>query len=179
MTDCIYVVVTQTGTVLSRILKVITKADYNHVSLSVDPTLNTMYSFGRKNPYNPFWGGYVMESPHFGTFQRFSETEAVVLAVPVPRETKAALQLRLETMYRERKHYRYDTLGLLLAWAQILYVRKNAYYCSTFARDILKEFGLTDDGIFSRFPKPVEFLQLRDGVELYRGKLRCYQKERN
>ena len=80
MNEYVYVVVTQTGTVLSRILKAITHANYNHVSLSVDPTLRTMYSFGRKNAYNPFFGGFVMESPHFGTFKRFSETDAVALS---------------------------------------------------------------------------------------------------
>lgn len=177
MNEYVYVVVTQTGTVLSRILKAITHANYNHVSLSVDPTLRTMYSFGRKNAYNPFFGGFVMESPHFGTFKRFSETDAVVFAIPVSPEMKQRMEERMVTMYRERKNYRYDTLGLLLAAVKIRYVRDNTYYCSSFALDFLKEFGLTDGREFSRFPKPVEFLELRDGEVVYRGKLRLYEEE--
>lgn len=176
MTDHIYIVVTQTGTILSRLLKVITNADYNHVSISSDPALNTLYSFGRKNAYNPFWGGFVKESPHFGTFKRFSETEAVVLSLPVTKEMKENIENRLVEMYQHRREYRYDTLGLLLAWIKILYVRENTYYCSSFVRDFLKEFDLAEEEIFSKFPKPIEFLELRGGEVIYRGKLRLYEK---
>ncbi len=176
MTEHVYIVVTQTGTVLSRLLKIITHADYNHVSLSADPSLGILYSFGRKNPYNPFWGGFVMESPHFGTFKRFSGTEAVVLALPVTPEMRLAMEDRLKEMYENRREYRYDTLGLLLAWIKILYVRQNTYYCSSFVRDFLWEFGLAKDFSFSRFPKPVEFLDLPDGTVIYRGKLRSFEE---
>lgn len=176
MTERIFIVVTQTGTILSRLLKVITHADYNHVSVSADPTLSTLYSFGRKNPYNPFWGGFVMESPHFGTFKRFSETDAVVLSLPVTKEMKEKIETRLSEMYQNRREYHYDTLGLLLAWIKILYVRENTYYCSSFVLDFLKEFDLADDEIFSKFPKPIEFLELRGGEVIYRGKLRLYEE---
>lgn len=27
-----------------------------------------MYSFGRRHPYNPFWGGFVIESPRTGNW---------------------------------------------------------------------------------------------------------------
>lgn len=176
MTESIYIVITQTGTILSRLLKHITHADYNHVSISADPTLRLMYSFGRKNAYNPFWGGFVKESPHFGTFKRFSETEALVLSLPVSKETKEKIEARLSEMYQNRREYRYDTLGLLLAWIKILYVRQNTYYCSSFVRDFLKEFDLVDDSIFSKFPKPIEFLQLQGGEVIYQGKLRLYEE---
>ncbi len=176
MTESVYIVITQTGTILSRLLKRITHADYNHVSVSADPTLNVLYSFGRKNAYNPFWGGFVKESPKFGTFKRFSETEALVLALPVTKETKEKIESRLTEMYQNRRDYRYDTLGLLLAGLKVLYVRENTYYCSSFVRDFLKEFGLADDSVFSKFPKPIEFLQLQGGEVIYRGKLRLYEE---
>ena len=75
----IFIVITQTGTMLSRILKRITGAEYNHASLSLSQDLTRMYSFGRRHPYNPFWGGFVIESPHAGTFRRFSDTTAIIL----------------------------------------------------------------------------------------------------
>ena len=62
----IFIVITQTGTMLSRILKRITGAEYNHASLSLSRDLTRMYSFGRRHPYNPFWGGFVIESPPRG-----------------------------------------------------------------------------------------------------------------
>ena len=42
-TKKIYIVLTYTGTILSRIIKLYTKAEYCHVSLSLDKKLNKMY----------------------------------------------------------------------------------------------------------------------------------------
>ena len=98
----IFIVITQTGTMLSRILKRITGAEYNHASLSLSQDLTRMYSFGRRHPYNPFWGGFVIESPHVGTFRRFSDTTAVILAVEITEERYAALEATLETMWARR-----------------------------------------------------------------------------
>lgn len=96
----IFIVITQTGTMLSRILKRITGAEYNHASLSLSQDLTRMYSFGRRHPYNPFWGGFVIESPHAGTFRRFSDTTAIILAVEITEERYAALEATLEACGR-------------------------------------------------------------------------------
>ena len=58
----LYIVISQTGTLLSRILKQITGAEYNHASISLSRDLERMYSFGRRHPYNPFWGGDLFKS---------------------------------------------------------------------------------------------------------------------
>lgn len=83
MKNTVYIVISQTGTALSRVLKFITGAKYNHASISLVPDLSKMYSFGRTNPYNPVHGGFVVESPHYGTFKRFSGTKVEVLSVSV------------------------------------------------------------------------------------------------
>ena len=172
--DKIYIVVTQTGTILSRMLKAITRASYNHVSLTLDPTLTAIYSFGRKNPYNPFIGGFVLESPHFGTFRRFSETEAVVLEISVTEEQKRLIEERLAEMYTNRHDYTYNTLGLLLASLKICYQPERSYYCSEFVRDILKEFNVVSPTDLPSIPEPIQFLKLASVREIYRGKLRKF-----
>jgi hypothetical protein len=100
----IYIVLTQTGTILSRILKAITNAQYNHSSISLEDDLSTMYSFGRLFPYNPFIGGFVKESTSIGTFKRFYNTEATVLRVSVPIEKHKAMKVYLTEMYKNKKH---------------------------------------------------------------------------
>ena len=82
----IYIVLSHTGSIVSRIIGRVTGKVYNHASISVDASLETMYSFGRVHPYNPVWGGFVKESPNYGTFRRFSDTEVQVLAISVNDE---------------------------------------------------------------------------------------------
>ena len=74
----IYIVLTYTGTILSKLVKMYTKREFSHVSIALDEDLKEMYSFGRLNPYNPFIGGFVHEYMDKGTFKRFSKTNAQI-----------------------------------------------------------------------------------------------------
>ena len=109
----LYIVISQTGTLLSRILKQITGAEYNHAS-SLSRDLERMYSFGRRHPYNPFWGGFVIESPRTGTFKRFSETKVLVLSVSVTEEQHAELKEMLDVMWKRRRKYSYNYMSGIL-----------------------------------------------------------------
>lgn len=169
----IYIVISQTGTVLSRILKMITGAEYNHASLSLSPNLDAMYSFGRKNPYNPFIGGFVLESPHTGTFKRFHKTKALVMAVDISEETHNAINEAIEKMLAERKKYHYNYLGVLLAAIHINHKRANYYYCSEFVKHILEEFEIEGSKELNPIVHPIHFLKLPH-TPIYCGKLKDY-----
>ena len=170
----IFIVISQTGTVLSRILKRVTGAEYNHASLSLSPDLKKMYSFGRRHPYNPFWGGFVIESPHAGTFRRFSNTTAVILAVEITEERYAALETTLEAMWARREQFSYNLLGLLLAFFRVLWKRSNCYYCSEFVEDMLLQAEVRGAGeLRARIVQPIHFLKLPH-TRLYTGRLRDY-----
>ena len=170
----IYIIISQTGTMLSRILKLITKAEYNHASLSLERTLGTMYSFGRLHPYNPIIGGFVMESPYWGTFKRFNETEVVVMRVPVTQEQYTAMQQHLSQMYSEKQKYHYNFIGLLLAWFRIVYQQENCYYCAEFVRDMLDRFDVIEAARFEKIVKPVNFLHVIGDDVIYTGNLQEY-----
>ena len=49
----IYIMISQTNTGCSRILKFFTRAPYNHASIALDENLNSLYSFARQNLYIP------------------------------------------------------------------------------------------------------------------------------
>ena len=170
----LYIVITQTGTLLSRILRYITGAEYNHASISLSKDLEKMYSFGRRSPYNPFWGGFVIESPHTGTFKRFSDTRAIVLSVPVSEEQHMELRNMLEDMWKRRKEYRYNVVGLCLAYFHITWKRENYFYCSEFVGELLIKGRVNGvECLPSSVIQPIHFLQLPH-TQLYCGKLREY-----
>ena len=170
----LYIVLSQTGTIPSRMLKKVTGAPYNHVSVSLDRNLRTMYSFARRHPYNPFWGGFIRESPRTGTFRRFPETEAMVLCLTISGAQYREIEKYLAAMFCEREKYGYNYLGLLLAGLHIRYLSKNHYYCSEFVKDLLIRFHVTEAEQFGRITQPIHFLGIADGQVVYRGKLRNY-----
>lgn len=101
----LYIVISQAGILLLRILKFIIGAEYNHASISVSADLKQMYSFGRRHPYNPLWGSFVMESPHMVTFKRFSNTRVVVIAVEISEERYIEICKILTQMYLQKENY--------------------------------------------------------------------------
>ena len=171
----IYVVISQTGTVLSRILKIITRDEYNHASISPYGDLDRMYSFGRKHPYNPFWGGFVVESRDFGTFKRFHKTEAQILALQVSEEQYENLCRKLEIMVADRKKYRYNYLGLSLAAFRIHRKWKNHFYCSEFVKEMLLQQQVEGADALPSIVKPMDFCALPHARTVYCGILKEYK----
>ena len=74
----IYILLTDTGTWFSRMIKCYTKAPYNHASISLDENLEELYSFGRKVYYNPLSGGFVKEGVDRGVFLYKKNTKCII-----------------------------------------------------------------------------------------------------
>lgn len=170
----IYLVISQTGTLPSRILKAVTGAEYNHVSISLNPELTKMYSFARRNPYNPFWAGFVLENPHTGTFKRFPKTKAVVLELPVSGDAYQEISRLLDGMLSEQTTYHYNYVGLFLAAARIQYRKGRRYYCSEFVKDILFRFHIGGCEQLPPIAQPIHFLAIPGAQRIYCGYLRDY-----
>lgn len=167
----IYIIITNTPSVVSGIIGKFTHTPYNHVSVSLDTELEQMFSFGRIYKYFPWIGGFVQESPNFGTLGRFPQTEAIVLRMKVDHDTYADIHRRLNDMLEHKYDYRYDTLGLLAAIFGKSIKREKYYYCSAFVKELLVDFGLEPIESFGEIPRPMDFLKLPNMSEIYRGRL--------
>lgn len=172
-TSKVYIVLSQTGTILSRILKLYTRAPYNHSSIALREDLEVMYSFGRLNPYNPFVGGFVQESPAFGTFKRFKNTRVMVIEADVTPEAYAELCTHIRTMLRTRTEYHYNYLGLLLAAIRVHRAKRNCYYCSEFVKAMAVQAGVEGAEAIPAIVKPMHLLRVPHKT-VYEGRLRDY-----
>ncbi len=171
----IYIVISQTGTILSRILKAITGAEYNHVSLCMNENLESMYSFGRRYAYFPFYGGFVVESINHGTFRRFKNTEAIILSINVDSDIKLQMTEFVNEMIDNRKFYHYNYAGLFLAAVHIVKKKHNRYYCSEFVRDFLQKFNIEGAEDMSPIVQPIHFLNIPYTDIIYKGRLQDYR----
>jgi len=178
-TKKLYIIISQTGTVLSRILKAITGAEYNHASIGLEGDLQYMYSFGRKNPYNPFWAGFVTESPNFGTFKRFPDTMVKIISIEIPSDKHEAISERINYMLENKKQFGYNYWGLWLAWFKIVIKSKKRFYCSEFVKDILVSYNIEGAEKLGDIPQPVHFLNIPNIYLEYTGKLKDYSAEFN
>ena len=168
----IYIVLTYTGTILSRVVKQYTKKDFSHVSIALDENLKEMYSFGRLNPYNPFIGGFVKESLYYGTFKRFSKTISKIYAMDVTNSQYEAICKNIQFISRERKKYRFNMIGLCAVAFHFPIKRKNCFYCAEFVKYVLENTSL--DVSLPDIVKPDDFENLFGSYEIYSGLLQDY-----
>ena len=170
----IYIVLTFTGTILSRVVHIYTKQEFCHSSLSLDKDLNEMYSFGRYWAYNPFIGGFVKEEVDSGTFKRFHNTEAAIYALEVSDWQYKLIKREIRRMKKSKGEYSFNFLGLCAIAFHKRIKRKNKYYCSEFVKQLL-DTGNIDNNL-TDMVRPQDFENI-DNVELiYKGKLKDFKR---
>lgn len=168
----VYIVLTYTGTVLSKIIRVYTGAEFSHVSLSLDKKLNKMYSFGRLNPYNPFVGGFVHEGIDIGTFKRFKQTNAEIYEIDVTSEQYNKIRKTIKDIKKNRKDYSFNRMGLFLSAINYKYTKVNSFYCAEFVKYLVDEAKLELN--LPNTVKPIDFKKYNNLELLYKGKLKNY-----
>lgn len=168
-----YLVMSQTGTILSKAIKGVTGDEYNHISISLDPSLECMYSFGRKYSNIPFIGAFVQEGKSIGTFSKFPNTICKVIKIDVDDEVYSKICCIIFEMLVDRKKYKYNLLGLFLALFDIEYHSQRKFYCSEFVKYILEEAEINVD-FLSSIPRPSEFENIENGEVIYDELLRNY-----
>lgn len=172
----IYIVLTHTGTILSKIIKIFTRNRYTHVSIALDEKMDCMYSFGRINPYNPFVGRFVKEGIDIGTFKRFKDTTTEVYSIEIPDEKYNKIKEIIAQMTINKDIYKFNIRGLVFAFFRKRHIRKNKFYCSEFVRYILENSDVQIKGI-SNVIKPEDFRDLKALNLEYRGLLRMYKED--
>ena len=172
----IYIILTYTGTILSKIVKIYTRREYSHVSISLNEDLTKMYSFGRINPYNPFSGGFVHEEIDKGTFKRFKKTKTKIYSLEISEEQYEKLESIIEQMKAKKNLYKFNVIGLLGILLNVKIKREKYFYCAEFVKYVLEQSQVLE---LPDLVKPEDFEKVSGISEIYRGVLREYRIDDN
>lgn len=132
----IYILLTDTGTILTRMIKSYTKKPYNHSSISFDEELIEIYSFGRKTAKNPFIGGFVREDINSVLFK---QAYCAIYSLTITNEEFQKMNQYIQEISSKKEYYRYNFIGLFGVLFKKPIKRKNAFFCSQFVASVLKE----------------------------------------
>lgn len=173
----LYIVLTDTGTVLNRLIKMYTKDPYNHVSIAFDEGLHEVFSFGRKKMHNPIVGGFVRENMDHMLFRNANSA-----VFEVECEDPMAYWLIRDYIHQfelNQDHYRYNFIGLLGVMFHINIERDDAFFCSQFVASSFEYSGIP---LFRKpciFVTPGDFLTAPSLRPIFYGRLGDYlQKHR-
>lgn len=168
----IYIVLTYTGTILSKIVKFYTRKEFSHVSISLDENLEEMYSFGRLNAYNPFFAGFVHEGLDKGTFKRFKNTKTRIYSLEVDEKQFEKISEIIDDVRNNKSEYNFNMLGLIGVVLHCKIKREKYFYCAEFIKYLLEESKVVYD--LPDIVKPEDFKDIDDLNCIYSGILREY-----
>ena len=171
----IYIVLTYSGTFLSRCIKTYTGEPYSHVSVSLNVKLNNMYSFGRKYYKNPFIGGFVEESINKGVYGKFKNTTCAVYSLKINEIQYNNLRNLLYKFEINRERYGYNLLGLLGVILNTPIKRKYKFFCSQFVATLLDYSGLHIFNKPASLVSPKDFRYCSKMTLIYEGRLNDYK----
>ena len=173
----IYIITTYTGTVLSYLIRKISKTPYAHVSIALNEELNPMYSFGRLNPKTPIFAGFVEEKIDEGLYAIRKNTMCRVYSLDVTDLQYNNIYNNIMFVSENRKKYDYDVMALIYLTLNRPRQAEYKYVCSHFVADMLmkSEVGLFDEPSCSIRP---DFFYDNEKLTLeYEGLLSQYGKE--
>lgn len=164
----IYIVLSYTGSIPSKLIKKVTKQPYAHVSISKDEKLNNMYSFGRKYTYFPWYGGFIKEDISSGLFKRMKSSKIAIYKVRASESSFLMVDNLISEFSETSDRYFYDFKGALGVYLKRDMFRENGYVCSSFVNEILTKSGI-DTNKSSWEIEPIEFSKIKDAELIYEG----------
>ena len=168
----IYIILTSTGTLLSRIIRLYTHDEFSHVSISLSLDMSQMYSFGRLYAYNPFIGGFVHEYIHKGTFKRFSKTKSSIYYLTIDDDQYKKIQDTIEEFKQQKDKFKFNLNGLLAVGFKKKIKKENSFYCAEFVKYVFDKAGIKTN--LPELVRPESFKDI-DGIsEIYHGLLKNF-----
>lgn len=167
----IYVVLTRTNTIISRLIGFFTKDEFTHASISLDRDLENMYSFGRKYEFYPFIGVFKHENLNKGTYKYCRVLPGAVIEFEVSKQQYKRAKALLRYFIANASQYKYNYMGLINNLLNREACDSSRFVCSEFVYYILKESGIADLKISRNLVRPQSLLRL-NGRVIFKGDLK-------
>ena len=167
----IYILLTKSNTVVSRLVKLTTFDKYTHVSISFDEQLSPLYSFARHNIRLPLPAGLRPEYLDQGFFKQYPQIPCALYELKVEDEAYESAKQTVEEMMAESNKYKYNILGLFLCRLSIPSKRKNHYFCSEFVSEILQNSNAVPLPKKPSLMRPNDYAKLPNLTCRFEGKI--------
>ena len=167
----IYILLTRSQTILSRLVHLSTGDAYTHASIAWDDELTTLCSFARRYPSLPLPAGLVREELCGGYYDLHRYMPCALLRLSVADETHRLLRERIEEMFTDAARYRYSVAGLLCCRAGRELERDGRCFCSQFVAGMLEKCGAAALDKPASLMRPEDLLHLPGIQIVHTGRL--------
>jgi inositol transport system substrate-binding protein len=167
----IYILLTRSGTLLSKLVHFFTADRYTHASISFDDSLQPLYSSARKNGETMFPAGPCREYFHRGFYKKNRQIPCALYALAVPEESYLQAQEEIHRIISRSDEYHFNIAGLFLCRMNIPYNRKRKFFCSQFVAEILRRSEALELPKAPSIMRPSDYTRLDELECVYQGTL--------
>jgi hypothetical protein len=167
----LYIVLTRTNTMISKVIQFAKKDEFTHAAISLDKDLNHMYSFSRRKTYNPFIGNFNKEEIDRGLYKTCNTLPGVIIEVEVSKQQYEKAKELIDHFVNNSNYYKYNYKGLIYCLMNKAAYRDDRFLCSEFVYYILHETGIADLKISRNLVRPQNLLNI-EGKLIYNGNLK-------
>lgn len=171
----LYVVLTRTNTVLSKLIHFVTNDEYTHAAISLDKNLCHMYSFGRKYIYNPFLGRFRHEDLNEGLYKLCKTLPGIIMELEISKEQYEKIEDLLETFILNSDYYKYNYKGLIYSMLNKPMQEDDTFLCSEFVYHLLRESGIADLNLSRNLVRPQSLMSIKSKI-IYSGDLKSINR---
>ncbi len=175
----IYIVLTKSGTYLSKFIRAVTKANYTHASMSFEDALQPLYSFSRFQAFPPLPAGLNNESFDNGVYKKYPHIPCAVYKIEVEEEIYQKAKSEVEKMLENANYYRFNIIGLWLCGCRIPLTRKRYYFCSQFVSEILKNSNALELPHRPSLMRPSDYTKIENLECVFEGQLNELKEQLN
>lgn len=171
----LYIILTRTNSLLSRLIQLVKKDMYTHAAISLDKDLTKMYSFGRKYTYLPFMGCLGLETIEAGIYKKQKDLPGVILEIKVADWQYNKAKLILNNFIKNRENYKFHYTGLLDHILKREVKLENKFLCSDFIYRILKSCGILNLNTPENLVRPQNILLGLSNRIIFEGDLKKFK----
>lgn len=175
----IYIILTKTDTLFAKSIRKCTNSSYSHTSISLNIDKDLMYSFGRKNPKNPFVGGFVEEHSTTGVFGMQRQLPCVILEIKVTKKEYNDISKHIHYFKCSKDDFKYNLKGLFWNRIHREHIYDNKFFCSEFVYHLISTSIVLKNPICRTFVEPDTFLTLDECTLIYEGDLKTFFKKKH
>lgn len=160
---------TRTETSIAKAIYKVTKGQYTHTSITLEPTTTNFHTFARTVKWTFLIAGYVNEDTHTFVFANYQHCPCGLYALEVTDEAYDNMKAIIDNIRANRKKFHYNFAGLLLNTFNKKIEIKNHYSCAQFVAMVLHESGAAKLPNHTALMRPMDFLKI-DGIrQIYSG----------
>lgn len=165
----IYILLTRSNTILSKMVYRITKDPYTHASIAFDENLNELYSSSRKNGRTLFPAGPCEECLNSGYYGQHSQIPCALYKIEVNDKVFENAKSEVEQIIKNSEKYHFNILGLFLCKFNIPHHRKHYFFCSQFVGEILKRSNAMKLPKDTSLMKPSDYMHMPELLCCFKG----------